>query len=183
MILKIGFHLLAIVMALVIVNESDYLKLVVSFSLFSLFVTGIYFFNYAPDVAIAEIAIGSAIVPIMLLVSISKQRKFIVAGDVEGSCFIKEGECKDVLEEFCDLYDLDLHIMKDLDEDQLVLSGVFRVVNLDLYVKKREGTNGYFLIGKESSILMHRLDLMTRMNPDIIVILAPDIGTLSGDIL
>lgn len=180
--LKVGFHLLAIVMAIIIVIEDEYFKMIIDFSIFSLFVSGIYFFNYAPDVAIAEIAIGSAIVPIMFLISISKQRSFIVAGDVHGECFSESGECRDILEDFCDLYGLDFKIYEDIDQDELVLSGVFRVVNVDLYIKERQGLGGYFFIGKESSVLMHKLEVMTRDNPDIMVILAPDLSALGGDL-
>lgn len=182
MILKIGFHILAIIIALNIVLEKEYLKMIISFSLFSLFVTAIYFLNYAPDVAIAEIAIGSAIVPIMLLITISKQRQFIVAGDIENICFSQSGQCYNVLDEFCKIYDLDLKFMENIKKDQFILSGVFRAVNVDLYVKKREKIGGYFLIGKEASILMHRLDKMTQEDPNITVILAPDIDALSGDV-
>jgi putative multicomponent Na+:H+ antiporter subunit B len=182
MILKIAFHILAIIMAIFIVIEEEHLQMVIGFSIFSLFVSAIYFFNYAPDVAIAEIAIGSAIVPIMLLISISKQRNFIVAGDIESDEFSEEGNCYQLLDDFCELYGLDLKIIKDLDQNELVLSGVFRVVNVDLYVKKREGLGGFFLIGKESSVLMRRLEMMTRGNTDVMVILAPDLDSLGGDL-
>jgi uncharacterized MnhB-related membrane protein len=182
MILKIGFHILAIIMAVYIVNTDEHLEMIIAFSIYSLFISAIYFFNFAPDVAIAEIAIGSAIVPIMLLVSVSKQRSFIVTGDVLSNDFNEEGSCRNLLEEFCDLYDLDLKIIEDLEEDKMVLSGVFRVVNVDLHVKAREGLGGYFFIGKESSVLMHRLENMTRDNFDVMVILAPDLNALGGDI-
>jgi len=182
MILKIGFHILAIIMAIYIVNTDEHLEMIIAFSIYSLFISAIYFFNFAPDVAIAEIAIGSAIVPVMLLVSVSKQRGFIVTGDVTGEDFSEEGTCRKLLEEFCELYGLDLKIIEDLEEDKMVLSGVFRVVNVDLHVKAREGLGGYFFIGKESSILMHRLENMTRDNFDVMVILAPDLNALGGDI-
>jgi len=181
MILKIGFHILAIIMAIYIVNTDEHLEMIVAFSIYSLFISAIYFFNFAPDVAIAEIAIGSAIVPIMLLVSISKQRSFIVTGDVLNEDFTEGGRCRNLLEEFCDLYGLDLKVIEDLEEDKMVLSGVFRVVNLDLHVKARQGLGGYFFIGKESSILMNRLEAMTRENNEVMVILAPDLNVLGGD--
>ena len=60
------------------------------------------------------------------------------------------------------------------------MTGVFRKVNVDIYVKKREGL-GYFLIGKEASVLMRRLDQMTRQDPEITVILAPDLDVLGGE--
>lgn len=182
MILKIGFHILAIIMAIYVVNTDEHLEMIIAFSIYSLFVSAIYFFNFAPDVAIAEIAIGSAIVPIMLLVSISKQRSFIVTGDVLNEDFTEDGRCKNLLEEFCDLYGLDLKIIEDLEEDKMVLSGVFRVVNIDLHVKARQGLGGYFFIGKESSILMNRLEAMTRENNEVMVILAPDLNALGGDL-
>ena len=182
MILKIAFHVLAIIMAIFIVNEEEFLHMVIGFSIFSLFVSGIYFFNYAPDVAIAEIAIGSAILPIMLLVSISKQRSFIVAGDVEDADFLIDGSCYQLLDEFSELYGLDLKIIEDLAQNELVISGVFRVVNVDIFVKKREGLGGYFFIGKESSVLLRRLEVMTRNNAKIMVILAPDLDSLGGDL-
>lgn len=178
--IKIAFHILTIIIAIYIVIEDEYLDMIVNFSLFSLFVTVIYFLNYAPDVAIAEIAVGAALVPIMFLISISKQRQFIVAGDLDENFFSSFGKENKILRKFCNIYDLDLKFIKDLDEESIVMTGVFRKVNVDIYVKKREGL-GYFLIGKEASILMRRLDQMTRQDPEITVILAPDLDVLGGD--
>ena len=42
-----------------------------------------YALNQAPDVAIAEVAIGSAIIPLIYVISIARQREYIVLDRVD----------------------------------------------------------------------------------------------------
>jgi uncharacterized MnhB-related membrane protein len=176
MILKYIMHVLLIIVAIMTIKERNYLRMIIYFSVFSLVISALYFLNAAPDVAIAEIAIGSALIPLIFLLTVSKQRVFIVTGDVMNQCFIDDtGNCKSILQEFCDFYNLDLRIMTNVDEEDLQLTGVFRKVNIDLYVEKRENMDAFYLVGKESSILMNKLEKMVEPYPNLQVILVPDI--------
>lgn len=178
--LKIFFHVLAITIAINLVLSKDYLNMIISYSVFSLFAAIIYFLNFAPDVAIAEIAIGSAIVPLIFIISVSKQRNFLVAGEIFDNDDKESVEyVLTILETFCEVNNLKLKIVKNVDE--LVMNGVFRKINIDLVVNKLQSTSGYFFIGKESSLLMHQLDTMTAENFTVNVILAPDVDMIRGD--
>lgn len=69
------FHALLILILLIIISTEDNLKVVIYVSMFSV-ISGILYYLYsAPDVALAEVAIGSAIVPLIYIISISKHNK------------------------------------------------------------------------------------------------------------
>lgn len=142
-------------------NNGTIIILIVSFS----FVTAsLYLINRAPDVAIAEIAIGSAIIPLIYVISISRQREFVVLDKVMDD-FIIQGERLSgigyvILHQLADFYHLELNITNDsglcfLDEnmDQTVCEKT----NVDLIVTKDSKTGEYVFKGKRSNILMRRL--------------------------
>ena len=69
------FHALLIIILIVIIFSKENLKIVIYSSVFSLICAILYFLCNAPDVALAEAAIGSAIVPLIYIISISKHSK------------------------------------------------------------------------------------------------------------
>ena len=69
------FHALLIIILIVIIFSKENLKIVIYSSVFSLICAILYFLYSAPDVALAEAAIGSAIVPLIYIISISKHSK------------------------------------------------------------------------------------------------------------
>ncbi len=159
--------LLIIVTVAMVVNKSN-MVIALMFSVSSLFIAILFFFNSAPDVALAEIAVGSAIMPLILIISISKQREYVVITHIEDDFFIdEEGEGYKLLEKFADTYNLKLNMQnRDLNN----ISGIFRERNVDLIIDRSEDGNKYYLKGKESSILMNRLERMTK-NYDLIKVI------------
>ena len=178
--IKIFFHILALIIAIYIINTKDYLNAVITYTAFSLFSAVIYFLNYAPDVAIAEIAISSAIVPLIFIIAISKQKEYVVVGDVFNGKFLeKEKYILSVLDEFTRINKLKLKIISNSED--LVMSGVFREINVDLSIETLGNDKGYYFIGKESSVLMHKMEKYIENESKISVILMPDIDMLRSD--
>jgi len=164
-------QILLIIIAAVIVISKDNLQMVVFFAVFSLVTASLYYFNQAPDVALAEVAIGSAIMPLIFIISISRQREFIVISHVNDEFLsnhtYKIGKGYELLSEFTRHYGLKLKIYKS---ELGSLKGIFRSRNVDLIVEKCPSTHRYLLKGKESSILMNKLEQMTENEPLIEVI-------------
>lgn len=161
-------QLLLIIIAIVIVRSKNNIKLVVFFSLFSLITAISYYFNKAPDVALAEVAIGSAIMPLIFIVSISRQQEFVVVNHTEDGFLDSEsGAGYALLMDFTKHYNLKLKIYNiELDN----LKGIFRSRNVDLIVEKSQTEDRYFFKGKGSTILMNKLEQMIKDTPDINII-------------
>jgi len=178
--IKIFFHVLSIIIAIYIINTKDYLNAIITYTVFSLFSAVIYFLNYGPDVAIAEIAISSAIVPLIFIIAVSKQNEYVVIGDVfiSGSDEKQEYILK-ILNEFTKMNNLKLKIEKD--SKYLYMSGVFREVNVDLSIETLKDDKGYYFIGKDSSDLMIKMEKYIEKYENVNVILMPDISMLRGD--
>ena len=87
-------------------------NLILGMSAFSLLVAALYAYYSALDVALAEVAVGSAIVPIIFVIATSHQRKFFVYVDGGISEKAFETRCKPVLESFCENQGLKLIICK-----------------------------------------------------------------------
>ncbi len=161
-------QILMIIIVLVIIMSKDNLRIIVFFSVFSLITASLYFFNSAPDVALAEVAIGSAITPLIFIISISKQKDFIVINHSEDDFFDNDldkiGHGYKFLHDFAKHYDLKLNIYhSNLDN----ISGIFRSRNVDLIIDKSPATGIYTLKGKESSTLMSKLEQMALEEPFI----------------
>jgi len=71
-------QILMIIIAIAIVLHKKNFTIIILIASFSLIAASLYIINKAPDVAIAEVAIGSAIIPLIYVISISRQREFIV---------------------------------------------------------------------------------------------------------
>ncbi|MDM8534066.1 DUF4040 domain-containing protein [Clostridiaceae bacterium HSG29] len=178
--IKIFFHILSMIIAIYIIKTDDYLNAIITYTVFSLFSAVIYFLNYGPDVAIAEIAISSAIVPLIFIIAVSKQNEYVVIGEVfMGDSTEKEEYILQILKEFTKKNNLKLKIERD--SKYLYMSGVFREVNVDLSIETLKNDKGYYFIGKDSSNLMAKMEIFVEKYKDVNVILMPDISMLRGD--
>ncbi len=158
-------EILLIIFSIFIVISKNNLKIIVFFSAASLVSASIYLFLDSPDLALAEVAIGSAIIPLIFIIAISKQRKFLVINHATFDNERVQYYIYDILKEFTDIYNLKLEI-QDSDYDELY--GIFRSKNVDLVIEKKK--NKYILKGKATSILMNKLEDMTKGKKDIKVI-------------
>ncbi len=168
-------QLILIILAIIIILGTDKIRIVIILSLFSLVTASLYFFNNAPDVALAEVAIGSAIMPLIFIISISKQNEFIVMSHVDDDFLnndeISVGKGYMILEEFTKYYGLKLNIYTNKHED---LKGIFRKNNVDLIVKISIDSNKYIFEGKETNALMNKLSQMMQSEDNIDVIMVKE---------
>ncbi|MBS4536490.1 DUF4040 domain-containing protein [Clostridium sp. D2Q-14] len=163
---------LLIIVALTVTFLKDNFRMVIFFSVFSLICSSLYFFYMAPDLALAEVTIGSAIVPLIFIIAISKQRGFVIINDLEkDDDFLSKESEKGIgyklLSEFAELYKLNL-VIEDYEDEDDTIFGVFRVRNVDLFVSKKHGK--YLLEGKSTNIIMNKLAQMAKDYPEIDVV-------------
>ncbi|MDI6453029.1 Na(+)/H(+) antiporter subunit B [Peloplasma aerotolerans] len=163
-------QILLIIIALAIVLHKENFTIIILISAFSLVAATLYAINQAPDVAIAEVAIGSAIIPLIYVISISRQREFIVLDRVDHDRHdlddINEA-LYEVMSDFVQTYDLRLNICSDIkgtDED------LTSELNVDLIISYDETKQSFVLKGKSSSVLMKHLTEKTSGHAFIEVI-------------
>ena len=157
---------LLIITTLVIIFSKNNLKIIIFFSASSLITASLYFFNKAPDVALAEVAIGSAITPLIFLMAITRQKDFVVINRTEDDFFNKglsrTGDGYRFLEKFTEHYQLKLSIYNKKLANGI---GVLRSGDVDLTIQMCPSTKKYLLKGKESNILMNKLEQMALEEP------------------
>ncbi|MBN4062727.1 DUF4040 domain-containing protein [Alkaliphilus transvaalensis] len=173
---EIILYITILVIVIIIIKEKKILNTIVFFSVFSLILAFLYFYNNAPDVALAEIAIGSAILPLIFIISISKQKEYVVISKVNDD-FInsKEGELCGygyaILKEFTESYKLNLTIIFDNHfEFEQNITGIFKKTAVDLIVEKDIENDVYILKGRRSSLLLNKLDAMIREYDNILLL-------------
>lgn len=163
-----GLQVLLIVIAIAIVFHKRNFTIIILIATFGLVAAILYLMNKAPDVAIAEVAIGSAIIPLIYVVSISRQREFIVLDRAQdgfityGETF--SGEGYEILDQFVKSYDLSLNLCVDIRGSEQDLTSQ---LNVDLIITKDTTRNLYILKGKSSSVLMSKLRQMVKDKPNI----------------
>jgi putative multicomponent Na+:H+ antiporter subunit B len=163
-----GLQIILIIIAIAIVFHKRNFTIIILIATFGLIAAILYIMNKAPDVAIAEVAIGSAIIPLIYVISISRQREFIVLDRAQdgfityGETF--SGEGYEILDQFVKSYDLSLNICVDIRGNEKELSDQ---LNVDLIITKDINTNKYVLKGKASSVLMAKLKQMVKDKTNI----------------
>jgi len=158
-----ALQVLMIIISIGVVLHKRNFTIIILIATFGLVAASLYMVNQAPDVAIAEVAIGSAIIPLIYVISISRQREFIVLDRVQDG-FITYGEDfsgfgYDILDRFVKTYDLSLNICVDIKGREKDLTDQ---LNVDLIITKDESTGAYILKGKASSVLMSKLKQMVK---------------------
>lgn len=151
-----------IVLVMIILSEDHYLRMVIFYAAFSLISAVLYYLFHAPDVALAELAIGCAFIPLMFIIAISKQREFIIIFHPHGESFVKDfGKyCKyeyDLLYLFCLENKLALKVY---NSHEISVEGIFRPKNADVIVDK-EGEHYIFML-KETNVLTHQFVNMIK---------------------
>ena len=109
-------QVLLIIIALTVIFHKENFTIIIYISAFGLIAAVLYALNQAPDVAIAEVAIGSAIIPLIYVISIARQREYIVLDRVNHDRFeLNEENLKvyELLNAFVDVHDLKLNVCTD----------------------------------------------------------------------
>jgi len=171
-------QILLIIIAISIVLHKENFTIIILIASFGLVAATLYALNQAPDVAIAEVAIGSAIIPLIYVISISRQREFIVLDRVNHDNFELDEEniqIYELLTSFVETYDLKLNVIAGIEGSDEDLT---RELNVDLIISYNDERKRFELKGKSSSILMVRLKELCQDYPFIRVI-----GLKEGDTL
>lgn len=124
------------VLFLIIVSKSN-LRSIILLSVFSTIGALMYYLYQAPDVAMAELAVGAAVVPLIFLISVTRQKKYVVEDNTTDK-FMSPGQPgHQLLREFCQLHELDLVVMDDKATER---SFLFTKKDIDLLVYNDAGT-------------------------------------------
>jgi len=152
-----ALQVLLIVIALIVIFHKENFTIIIYISAFGLVAAVLYAMNQAPDVAIAEVAIGSAIIPLIYVISIARQREYIVLDRVDHDRFELDEEnlvVYEFLNVFVDMHDLKLNVTSDIKGDEFTLNDE---LNVDLILTYDDDLKKFVLKGKKSSILVSKL--------------------------
>ncbi|MEW9123180.1 MAG: DUF4040 domain-containing protein [Thermotaleaceae bacterium] len=175
--ISIFLEIILILLALVILKTKNLLRAVIFLAVFSLVISVLYFVFQAPDVALAEAAIGSAISTFLFLIAIEKQKEFLVISHINtdflhrGDDDLPRGEGYHLLKDFCS--QLGLKIKVDFREGGEI-KGILRDRNVDLIVDQDPKSKKYLLKAKKSSLITHQLMSLTRNMNHIRIIALED---------
>ncbi len=179
-----ALQILLIMIAFAIVIHKNNGTIIILIASFSLVTASLYVINNAPDVAIAEVAIGSAIIPLIYVISISRQREFIVLDKAMDDFIIRDNALTGIgyviLKRFSDFYHLELNITNDpmyykegASKDQVLTEQT----NVDLIITKDpQNENGYVFKGKASNVLMNKLEELIKDYDNIRIVKFKDRG-------
>jgi len=160
--LGIVLQIFLIITAVAVVFHKNHFTIIILMSVFSLIAATLYMINQAPDVAIAEAAINAAIIPLIYVIAISRQRELIVYDKLHHGTIDPDqplvGEIYEFLDTFSNKHKLKLNICCDLDGDEKAL---FKDLNVDILVDLDKAKKQYILKGKSSN------DLMKKMMKDL----------------
>lgn len=157
---------LIIFFIIIMLREKESLRLIIYFAVFSLLMSVLYFLYYAYDVALAEIAIGSALLPLFFIIALGKQKTFVVVSRVKDEFFSEKTDRPGykILQRFTDSYNLGLEVFF---EHPVKIKGAFRERNVDLIVLRSHRDGKYVFIMKKSSVLHYKLQRMLEDDPRI----------------
>ncbi len=178
--IEIILVLILLVVSIIMVLEKNNLNLIIYYFVFSFLAASLYFLSKAPDIALAEIAVGCAFVPIIYLIAISKQNEFNVLL-YDGKEALENLEYRAYydelyyfLSEFCDAYKLDLNIITKKVTYYPTVHGVFRSGNVDLIAAFNPDEEVLWVIGNRSNFMYPKLEAISNKYENIMIIRVRD---------
>lgn len=165
-----------LLVTITMVIEKNNTKLVIYFSVFSLIAASLYFYNHAPDVALAEIAVGSAFIPLIFLIAISKQRTFTIMVITDQPFIYIE-----LFNDFCKKENLKLKVVNSeevFDDEAKSIHGVFRRQDIDLILDYNPKKKRFDMTGKKSNVLIDKLEKESKKFPGMRIIRIEDKETI-----
>ena len=153
-----------LVMAIAVIITKNNLYLIMYFSVFSFAAAASYFVMKAPDIALAEVAIGCAFVPLIYLITIGKQKIFTVVffdGDIGEHGSLNYETIRRfyiVLDHFCLDYGLDLNLINRPTKYSTSVHGIFRPGNIDLICIFQPEADCIEVQGNASNIMLTHLE-------------------------
>ncbi len=177
MTISIFLEVILIILVLIILKTKNLLKSIILLGVFSLIISLLYFVFHAPDVALAEAAIGSAISTFLFIIAIEKQKKFLVISHVHTDFLhMREdgttaGDGYHLLKDFCGHLGLSLKV--DFREGGEI-KGILRDRNVDLIIDRDPKSKKYLLKAKKSSLITQQLMSISREHGHIRIIALED---------
>lgn len=172
------FFLLVITLA-IIFSQSN-VRSIIMLSVFSMISAMAYYLYQAPDVAMAELAIGAAIVPLIYVISIARQKKFIVVDDTMDNFLAPGMTGHMLLSDFCKKNNLDLVVLEEAPSKQNFLLSS-KDIDLIVEVDRDKGRpkdqpcskpatdKRYLMLGSRSSFLFSSLEASLEKKPCLYV--------------
>lgn len=163
-----------IIIALTVIFHKQNFTIIIYIAAFGLIAAILYAINQAPDVAIAEVAIGSAIIPLIYVISIARQREYIVLDRVDHDQFELNEQnilIYEMLNVFVSKHDLKLNVCSDIKGDEFTLTDE---LNVDLILSYDANRKKFVLKGKRSNILMNDLRQLFETLPFVDIIKLKD---------
>ncbi|MEA3423071.1 MAG: DUF4040 domain-containing protein [Bacillota bacterium] len=157
--------IIQIILIISIMYQKDLYFNVLYLMMASLIAAVLYTIFNAPDIALAEIAVGCALIPFVYIIAITKQKSFFILDEIEDELSAK---LIDDIRLLCKDEKLKIKMIAEKNIHNFELTDVFRKLNVDIIIKK----NGkqYEVISKETSELNDHLIqiLKQRIYTDII---------------
>ena len=166
--------------SIIMILEKNNLNLIIYYFVFSFLAASLYFLSKAPDIALAEIAVGCAFVPIIYIIAISKQNKFnVLLYDGEEALNNLEyrqyyDELYFFLSDFCSEYGLELNIITKKIKYYPTVHGVFRPGNVDLIAAFNTDEEVLWIIGNKSNLMYPKLETISHSYENIMIVRVAD---------
>jgi uncharacterized MnhB-related membrane protein len=173
--LGILLQIFLIITAIAVVLHKNHFTIIILMSVFSIIAATLYTINQAPDVAIAEVAINAAIIPLIYVIAISRQRELIVFDKLQHGTIDPNqpmvGEVYEYLNQFSIKHKLKLNMCCDLDGND---KAVFQELNVDVLIDMDKSKKHYILKGKSSNVLMKKMMKDLKENKHIRFVLVEE---------
>lgn len=172
--------LMLLAVSIIMVREKNNLNLIIYYFVFSFLAASLYFLSKAPDIALAEIAVGCAFIPIIYIIAISKQNEFnVLLYDGKEALENLEyrvyyDELYYFLSEFCEEYSLDLKIITKKTTYYPTVHGVFRPGNVDLIAAFNPDEEVLWIIGNKSNFMYPKLETISHKYENIMIVRVAD---------
>lgn len=124
-----------IIFTIALIFQKNLFYCVVIITISSIISAVLFVIFNAPDIALAEIAVGCALIPFVYIISITKQKDFLILDQIrdESSQHIIEA-----FDEFCSDKKLRLKVLTEGYTEEYSLSNVLRVKNIDMVINKSD---------------------------------------------
>lgn len=162
---------LLITALMTLITENNF-RLILYFVAFSLTASGLYMLLKAPDIALAEIAVGCAFIPLIYTIAVMKQNTLnVVVKAAEANCGPMDPERLNAfmaeIGRFCELYELEPRLIGGLEGRTTTVSGIFRPSSPDLLIGYDCTRDIIRVEGNEHNVLIESLERWLEQIPGI----------------
>ncbi|MBN2258927.1 MAG: DUF4040 domain-containing protein [Clostridiales bacterium] len=146
LIIILSILIIQIVLTVAIIFQKNLYFSVLYMAITSILSSVLFIIFNAPDIALAEISVGSTLIPFVYIISITKQKEFVVMDES------KDPNSNQIISDiniFCSNEKLKMMKIYQRSSKDFELNEVFRKSNIDVII---QNNNGYYeLISKEAS--------------------------------